>query len=196
MASDIAAFPPSAVRLSVSAAGAESVRFGADGTERETSRHLLRADGWLHWDYTVRDERGDAHHSCDGTAIRSTLPGRGGTRHCPVPDPPTRDDPLYFCSWTAFARGWFAEMLRPVDLLARVRVTSTGDPDGEGRMRMAAEPTGSELSPYSGFSLTGRRRLELVLDTRRGCFTEVTVVHRDSAGADRSSFHRLTRPDP
>lgn len=195
MASDIIAFLSSSARHSVGAAGARAVRRGPDGAERETSL-LLHAEDWLHWDYTLRDERGEARHSCDGAAIRSTVPGHGEKRHSPVPDPPTRDDPLYFCSWMAFTPGWFVEMLRPVDLLARVLVTSMDAPDSEGRVRIAAEPMGSEPSPYSGLSLPDGRRLDLDLDTRLGCFTEATVVHRDPAAPSRSSSYRLTHLEP
>lgn len=196
MASDIAVFLSSAARPSVGAADAWVVRSGADGAEHEASSHYLHADDWLRWDYTVRDERGEARHACDGTAIRTTLPGCGGTRHSPVPDPPTRDDPLYFYSWLAFAQGWFVEMLRPVDLFARVLITSVEAPDGGGRVRISAEPMGSEPSPYSGFALPDGRRLDLSLDTRLGCFTEVTVVHRGPAADEGALSHRLTRLEP
>ncbi|MFD0773500.1 hypothetical protein ACFQZ2_06120 [Streptomonospora algeriensis] len=196
MASDIAVFLSSAARLSVSAAAAQVVRFGADGAQHEASSHYLQADDWLHWDYSIRDERGEARHTCDGTAIRSTLPGRSETRHSPVPDPPSRDDPLHFCSWIAFTQGWFVEMLRPIDLLARVLVTSIRPPDGEGRVRISAEPMGNEPSPYSGFGLPDGRRLDLLLDTRLGCFTEVTVAHQGPAANEGTLSHRLTRLEP
>ncbi|MFV2198995.1 hypothetical protein [Nocardiopsis sp. LOL_012] len=195
MAPDITMFLSSASRLSVRSAAAEVFRSGPGGAEHEASVCRLHADDWLHWDYTVRDERGETRHTCDGTVISSTGPGRGERRHSPVPASPTRDDPLYFYSWMAFAQGWFVEMLRPLDLLARVRVTSIGDPDDEGRARITAEPMGSEPSPYGGFALPDGRGLELGLDTRLGCLTEARVTRRAPTTGE-GTFYRITHLEP
>lgn len=194
MEADVVARLLSVTRTSVSVATAQVVLIEPGEAEREVSVHWLQADDWLHWDYTVSEGGEQARHFCDGTTMVNT-DSRGERIRSPVPASPSVDNPLYFCSWLAFVNGWFVEMLRPVDLLARALVSSVDVPDEQGRLRITAEPMGSEPSPYSGFALPDGRRLELILDVRRGCFTEVTV-HPGDPRAKHRVAHRLTRLEP
>ncbi|WP_304455451.1 hypothetical protein [Nocardiopsis sp. YSL2] len=145
------------------------------------SEHRLGADDPLHWEYTVSTAGREARWSCDGGELRHVTEGR--TFRNPVPGGADPDEPWYFCSWLAVVDTWLVEMVRPVDLLARVLVDSVEEEGGgeHGFVRVAARPMGNEPSPYSGFSVPDGRSLGLRLDVGLGCLTEVAVTSADGA---------------
>lgn len=144
----------------------------ADGTVRERSEHLLQAEDLLHWSYTARGDGDELRQSCDGAELILVAHGRS-TRTAVPPQPSFPDDPWYFYSWPGVVDAWLVEMLRPVDLLARVVVSSI---EGDGPVRITATPLGNEPSPYNGLTIPDGRALSLVLDVDRGYFTEATTT--------------------
>ncbi|WP_143174182.1 hypothetical protein [Streptoalloteichus hindustanus] len=158
---------------------------GEDGSVRERSEHVLEADDLLRWSYTARGGGDELLQSCDGEELVHSEHGR--TTRTPLPTPSASpDDPLYFYSWPGVVDAWLVEMVRPVDLLARVTVSSIS---GDTPVRITARPLGNERSPYNGFSVPDGRLLAMVLDVERGCFTDVTVTR---PGHDMLTF-TLTR---
>lgn len=170
-------------------ARAAFVRGGPDAhAEGEGSRseHRLGVDDPLHWEYTVSAGGREVRWSCDGDELLHVTDER--TFRSPVPSGADPDEPRYFCSWLAVVDTWLVEMVRPVDLLARVLVDAVEGDEGErGFVRLAARPLGNEPSPYSGFSVPDGRSLSLRLDVGLGCLTEVAVT--SSAGG--RSIHTL-----
>ncbi len=161
------------------------VRGGPDtrgGGDASRSEHRLGVDDPLHWEYTVSTEGRVARWSCDGDELLHVTDER--TFRSPVPDGSDPDEPRYFCSWPAVVDTWLVEMVRPVDLLARVLVDAVEEDEREhGSMRVAARPLGNEPSPYSGFSVPDGRSLHLRLDVGLGCLTEVVVTSSSGGGS-------------
>ncbi|MBB6118444.1 hypothetical protein [Nocardiopsis algeriensis] len=158
---------------------------GENPGESVPLRYRISARDLLHWEYTV-DEAGATvlRQACDGRELVQDS-GRGPLRS-PVPGHDTVDDPRYFYSWVGAVDTWLVEMLRPVDLLARVRVTSVAEePSGTG-LRIGALPLGSEPSPYSGFSMPDGRTLDMVLDPGRGLLVRVGIRAADGSLIDYS----------
>ncbi|WP_017582290.1 hypothetical protein [Nocardiopsis valliformis] len=171
-------------------ARASFVRGGADahgGGEGARSEHRLGVDDPLHWEYTVSTGGREARWSCDGDELVHVTDER--TFRSPVPHGSDPDEPWYFSTWLAVVDTWLVEMVRPVDLLARVLVDAVEEEDGgeRGFVRVAARPLGNEPSPYSGFSVPDGRSLSLRLDAGLGYLTEVVVT---SPGGGRS-IHTL-----
>ncbi|WBB73562.1 hypothetical protein O7602_28505 [Micromonospora sp. WMMD1128] len=151
------------------------------------SEHRLHADDLLHWSYAVRQGDDDVRRSCDGRELVQPT-ANGKPVRSQVPTEQIGDDPWYFYSWPGVVDAWFVEMLRPVDLLARIVVSAVAGPDDAGLIRITATPMGNEPSPYNGFAVPDGRSLRLVLDVERGCLLTVTV---DRAGGPTLT-HRLT----
>jgi hypothetical protein len=139
------------------------------------SEYRLQAEDMLHWSYTSRAGGEEVHLFCDGREMVHVFGGKQIRSKVPK-EFSSMDDPWYFYSWPGVVDSWLVEMLRPVDLLARVVVSSVEVQDVDGLIRMEAEPMGNEPSPYSGFSIPDGRTLSLVLDVDHGCFNEVTVT--------------------
>ncbi|MGW8439350.1 hypothetical protein ACWGKS_29790 [Nocardiopsis sp. NPDC055879] len=161
------------------------VRGGPDtrgGGDASRSEHRLGVDDPLRWEYTVSTEGRVARWSCDGDELLHVTDER--TFRSPVPDGSDPDEPRYFCSWPAVVDTWLVEMVRPVDLLARVLVDAVEEDEREhGSMRVVARPLGNEPSPYSGFSVPDGRSLHLRLDVGLGCLTEVAVTSSSGGGS-------------
>lgn len=161
------------------------VRGGPDtrgGGDASRSEHRLGVDDPLRWEYTVSTEGRVARWSCDGDELLHVTDER--TFRSPVPDGSDPDEPRYFCSWQAVVDTWLVEMVRPVDLLARVLVDAVEEDGREhGSMRVVARPLGNEPSPYSGFSVPDGRSLHLRLDVGLGCLTEVAVTPSSGEGS-------------
>ncbi|GHC83774.1 hypothetical protein GCM10007079_25180 [Nocardiopsis terrae] len=171
-------------RATLVRAGSE-VHGGGEGLRSE--RRLGVADP-LHWEYTVSTGGRQDRWSCDGDELSHVTDER--RFRSPVPDGVDPDEPRYFSSWLAVVVTWLVEMVRPVDLLARVLVDSVEE-EGEGErgsVRLAARPLGNEPSPYSSFSVPDGRSLSLKLDVGPGCLTEVAVTSPEGA----CSVHTLT----
>lgn len=185
---DVVSWLSLVTRDSVTAATATVTVTEPGETARELSEHRLQADGLLHWSYTVSGGGEQVHQSCDGREVVRVVGGNQIRSQVPT-EPVSVDDPWYFYSWPGVVDAWLVEMLRPVDLLARVAVSSVDDQDRERLVWIDAAPMGNEPSPYNGFSIPDGRALSMVLDIDRGCFTEVTVIGPDEARLT----HRLTR---
>ncbi|SCL25544.1 hypothetical protein GA0070616_3125 [Micromonospora nigra] len=173
-------------RAAVTSAVATVETADPSGVVRVVSEHHLRAESLLRWSYAVKDDHGESHSSCDGRELVQVSGTRKPVRSR-VPDESAVDDPWYFYSWPAAVDAWFVEMLRPVDLLARV-VVSTVEQDAAGAVHIGAGPMGNEPAPYNGFSLPDGRALRITLDTARGCLSEVLV---STAGRPARTY-RLT----
>ncbi|MBQ1050464.1 hypothetical protein KBX50_18555 [Micromonospora sp. C51] len=165
-------------RDAVTSASASVGTTGPHDTFEQVSEHRLRATSMLSWSYTARDDHGEMRWCCDGQNLVQVRVD-GERLSSPVPGEDTLDDPRYFYSWPAVVDAWFVEMLRPVDLLARVVVSAVTGPDASGLIHLEASPMGNEPSPYNGFSLPDRRALRIALDPERGCLVTVTVNHVD-----------------
>ncbi|MBN3932902.1 hypothetical protein IQ279_25395 [Streptomyces verrucosisporus] len=188
---DVASWLSRVTRATVTGATATVTVTGPDGTAREVSEHHLRADDLLHWSYTVRSDGQETHQSCNGREMTHIVGGNRLRSQVPT-GPASVDDPWYFYSWPGAVEGWLVEMVRPVDLLARVVVSSVDTRGTRGTVRIRATPLGNEPSPYSGFSVPDGRSLRLSLDTERGCFTDVTVTHPGETGQTHHLVYRLT----
>lgn len=174
---DIVSWLSLVTRGSVTTAAATVTVTEPDGSTRQVSKHQLQATDLLHWVYTVRDGEREVRHICDGRElVRPT--GRHPTRSA-VPAVPSLDDPWYFYSWPGVVDTWLVEMLRPVDLLARIVVSSISDTSTKSLVCIDAVPMGNEPSPYSGFSIPDGRSLKLFLDVDHGCLAEVMAQHSD-----------------
>ncbi|MTE20530.1 hypothetical protein F0L17_15735 [Streptomyces sp. TRM43335] len=191
MRMDVAAWLSRVTRTAVTAATATVTVTEPGGAAREVSEHHLRADGPLRWSYTVREGGRETHRSCDGRETTHVVGGNPLRSKVPTGSDPT-DDPWYFHSWPGVVDGWLVEMLRPVDLLARVVVSAVETTGPDASVRIRATPMGSEPSPYNGFSVPDGRSLCLSLDAERGCFTDVTVTHPGENGPAHRLTHRLT----
>lgn len=150
------------------------------------SEYRLGVDDPLHWEYTASVGGRETHWACDGAQLLHVTGER--TFRSPVPEGADPDEPWYFSSWMAVVDAWLVEMVRPVELLARVLVTSAEEEGEGGAVRVAAEPLGSEPSPYNGFSVPDGRSLSLLLDVGLGYLAEVAVTTSDGA----RSIHALT----
>ena len=157
-----------------------------DEVEGVASEFRLAADDPLHWEYTISAGGRETRWSCDGGELLHVTDGR--KLRNPVPEGTDPDEPLYFSSWLAVVDTWLVEMVRPVDLLARVLVTSIEEDAERAFVRVGAEPLGNEPSPYNGFSVPDGRSLALLLDVDLGCLAEVAVIFPDGA----RSTHTLT----
>ncbi|MCC5032872.1 hypothetical protein DMH02_006390 [Streptomyces sp. WAC 00631] len=187
---DVASWLPLVTRDSVSTATATVTLTEPGGTAREVSEHRLQADDLLHWSYTVRSDGEETRQSCDGQEMTHIAGGNPIRSKVPAAFDST-DDPWYFYSWLGVVDTWLVEMVRPVDLLARVVVSTVDTPVPDGTVRIQATPMGNEPSPYSGFSMPDGRSLTLLLDVDRGYFTEVAVSHPGEAGAAHRLNYRL-----
>jgi hypothetical protein len=185
---DVASWLSLVTRGSVTAATATVTATEPGGIARELSEHQLQADDLLHWSYMLRSGGEEVHQSCDGREMVRVVGGNSIRSQVPA-EPVSMDDPWWFYSWAGVVDAWLVEMLRPVDLLARVVLSSIEGHYPDGLVRIEAAPMGNELSPYNGFSVPDGRALSLVLDVDGGCFTEVTVTHPGQA----TRTHRLTR---
>lgn len=189
---DAASWLSSVTRTSVGTATATVTLTEPGGPPRQVSEHRLSADDLLHWTYAVRSDGEEVQWSCDGRELTRTAGGRTVRSTVPTAPPPT-DAPWYFSSWPGAVDAWLVEMLRPVDLLARVVVSAVDPAQAGAEVQMRATPLGNEPSPYSGFAHPDGRSLSLLLDTRRGCFREVTVTHPGESGRAHRLTHRLIR---
>lgn len=166
-----------------------SATFTHGGGGSATSEHRLAAEDPMHWEYMVSAKGRESRWSCDGHELRHVTEER--EFRTPVPDWSVPDEPWYFSSWLAVVDTWLVEMVRPMDLLARVLITSIDGGSEHGAVRVVAEPLGNEPSPYSGFSVPDGRSLSLWLDVGLGCLTQVEVTSTDGV----SSTHTLTLID-
>lgn len=166
-------------------ASATLVRDGPGGGGT-TSEYRLSVDDPMHWEYTTSAGGRETHWSCDGAELLHVTDER--TFRSPVPEGTDPDEPWYFSSWLAVVDAWLVEMVRPVDLLARVLVTSVEEDNERGAVRVVAEPLGNEPSPYNGFSVPDGRSLSLLLDVGLGCLAEAVVTSSDGM----RSIHTLT----
>ncbi|GAB3953976.1 hypothetical protein GCM10028832_09130 [Streptomyces sparsus] len=189
---DAASWLSLVTRTSVAAATATVTLTEPDGPHRQLSEHRLAADDLRHWTYEVRGDGEEERRSCDGRELVQTAGGRTVRSAFPAAPAPT-DDPWYFSSWPGVVDAWLVEMLRPVDLLARVVVSAVDPAQAGAEVQMRATPMGNEPSPYSGFAQPDGRSLTLLLDARRGCFSEVTVTHAGESGRAHRLTHRLIR---
>ncbi|WP_253669794.1 hypothetical protein [Streptoalloteichus tenebrarius] len=151
------------------------VATGADGSVRERSEHVLEAEDLLRWSYVAFGDGDEVHQSCDGVELVQAAHGRSTRTR-------VAGGPEFFSSWPGVVDAWLVEMLRPVDLLARVAVSSI---TGDRLVRMTATPLGNEPSPYNGFSIPDGRTLAMSLDMERGCFTGAAVTR---PGCDALTF--------
>lgn len=192
---DPASWLPLLARSSVATVTATVTVTEPGGTAREVSVHDLHAESLLQWSYTVRIEGRETSRTCDGREMSDST-GRRPVKSEVPPTTASMDEPWYFYSWPGAVDGWLVEMLRPVDLLARVVITSLDRTSRGTELRIEAEPMGSESSPYSGFSLPDGRSLLLSLDIEQGCFTDVTVIHPGVSGPVHRLTYQLTRIEP
>ncbi|MFW6641599.1 hypothetical protein ACOALZ_16345 [Nocardiopsis algeriensis] len=147
-----------------------------------TRRHRLAARGLLDWEYTVTEGGTTVFRQlCEGQeAARTSTDGSLGV---PAPRRGGVDD---FCRspWTEAVDTWLVEMLRPADLLARIRVTSVEEgPCGVG-MRLGALPRGDRTPFYQGLAVPDGRTLDMLLDPERGLLLQVRVRTADGALTD------------
>ncbi|MCX9191889.1 hypothetical protein C3Y87_10770 [Carbonactinospora thermoautotrophica] len=178
---DLSAFLAAATTTRAEGVRATVVTVDETGAPTTESVHELDAQDLLHWTYRMRDERtGETlDATCNGHQITRTDGTYTAVSELPVT--PTRDDPRYFYTWLAIDDTWLVEMLRPVDLLARVLVTEARPEDNHLVLR--CEPLGNEPSPYNGFSIPDGRQIVAALDLEQARFSQVDVYHQDKLTA-------------
>ncbi|WP_143174227.1 hypothetical protein [Streptoalloteichus hindustanus] len=175
----------SLVSRSAVSVAARATTLGADGSVRTRSEHVLHADSLMRWSYTAQGSDHERYQFCDGAELFHSE--RGTSTSTPARPPAgCPDDTWPDCSWPAVVDAWLVEMVRPLDLLARVTISSIS---GDRLVRITAEPLSNQPSPYNGLSVPDGRTVAVVLDVDRGCLTEGTITR---PGFDTVTF-TLTR---